>query len=461
MKIFSKTVVWIIAAVSVVLFFFGFFGAKTHYGDVATIVVNGVEQLNTGVGLGKTVSVKLSASEDTILTDQQLAESKRVVEQRLSAFNIADYEVYCDYDGRSIVVDLPYTASINSVLSLVGSKGEFVVRKGMEETDSSVVFNLSNINSATLTGNGNEMMSIFSIDIAVDSAAKAALKETTQAMADEYAASESEQLLSVWYNGQFIAKKAITDPIKDGMLKLDAVFGLDNNTASEMSILLNSDDIPFALTAKNIVESDLALSHSIKAIMIASATAAAAIAIYLLVRYRLSGLTAVFALLGTAGSLIAVQTGFMGTGAGGFTFASLAAFTGIMMLAVDCVMRDCVQIKATMNGNAVQRSVSDAMKSNLGLTLRSYFAVIMLGVILALFSKGGLFYSIFASKLISMGISTVIFTTVGYAGAVLIWGGVLSLIFCVLGNRLMLYSVCNYDILRKSVLFGGSANEKA
>ncbi|MEG2633312.1 MAG: hypothetical protein RSA97_01825, partial [Oscillospiraceae bacterium] len=85
MKIFSKTVVWIIAAVSVVLFFFGFFGAKTHYGDVATIVVNGVEQLNTGVGLGKTVSVKLSASEDTILTDQQLAESKRVVEQRLSA----------------------------------------------------------------------------------------------------------------------------------------------------------------------------------------------------------------------------------------------------------------------------------------------------------------------------------------------------------------------------------------
>ena len=214
MRTFNKTVVWLIAAVSIVLFYFGFFGAKTYYGDVATVVVNGAEQLVLGNGLDQTVSVKLSpSSSEAVPSGDQLELSRRIIEERLAAFGLPDYNVYINYDDPSLVVEMPYGADLNSVAILAGATGEFYVRRGTEETDSSIIFGLSNVESADVQSTASSLFTVSSLHLELDSAAKTALKTATQEMADEYAASETTQKISVWYDGQLITTKEITEPI--------------------------------------------------------------------------------------------------------------------------------------------------------------------------------------------------------------------------------------------------------
>lgn len=460
MRIFNKTVVWLIAVVAIVLFFFGFFGAKSYYGDVSTVIVNGTEQLRMGTGLGKTVTVKLATSTaDLVPSGEQLEVCKRVVEQRLATFNLTDYNVYINYDDPSLIVELPYSTNLSTVVSLAGAKGSFAVRRGTEETDASIIFGLGNVKSADVDTTNNSMFTLSSLALSLDSSAKAALKDATKEMAEEFAASETTQKISVWYDGQMLASKDITEVISNGKLNFDMIFNLDSSTAAEMSVMLNSDDIPYNLTSSTITETDYALDGAPRALGIACAAAAVALALYFLVRYRLSGLTAVVALLGTAGSMMAVQTGFFGTSTNPFSFATLSAFVLVILLSADNLLRDCAQIREDCNPHALARSTAEALKRNLGLSMRAYAAALIVGIVLACFSNGLILYTLLQPMFTSMGVNSNLLASVGSFGLTLTWGMIFSMVFCVLGNRLMLSSVFSYDGAKKAGLVGGAAHE--
>ncbi len=460
MGVFKKTVVWLIAAVSIVMFFFGFFGAETKYGDVSTVIVNGVEQLQMDAGMGQTVRARLApSSADVIPTADQLEQSKRIVEQRLASFSLPDYSVAVNYDDPSLVLELPYTSDISSIITLAGAKGEFAVRRGTSETDSSVIFGLSNVKSAQVENTASAMFSITSIDLVLDSAAKAALREATREMAEEYAASETSQKLSLWYNGQQLTNLDVTEAITNGRLRFDLIFNLDAQSAAELSVMLNSDDMPLGFTPTTLTEMDLSYENAPRALGIACAAAAAAVAVYLLLRYRLGGVTAVVALLGTAGCMMALQTGFLNPGTRCFSYAALAAFALSLLLAADQMMREYALIRSGLNPSAVARSVSEGMKRSLGLTMRAYCAVFIMAVVLCLFSRGYLLFNLLQPLFSSMGVNSTLLASVGDFGMTLCWGVVFSLVFCVLGNRLMLHSIFSYAGAKKPGLIGGAAHE--
>ncbi len=460
MRTFNKTVVWLIAAVSIVLFYFGFFGAKTYYGDVATVVVNGAEQLVLGNGLDQTVSVKLSpSSSEAVPSGDQLELSRRIIEERLAAFGLPDYNVYINYDDPSLVVEMPYGADLNSVAILAGATGEFYVRRGTEETDSSIIFGLSNVESADVQSTASSLFTVSSLHLELDSAAKTALKTATQEMADEYAASETTQKISVWYDGQLITTKEITEPITNGQLDFDMIFNLDTSTANELNVILNSDEMPYAFTGSSITEVDTSLVSAPRALIVACAAAAVVIALYFLIRYRLSGLTAVLSLVGMSGSLMAYLTGFFMPNAHNFTFATLAAFALSVLLAAYALLQECAAIRKECNANALQRSISDTMKKQLGLTMRAFCSLLIPAIVLSLFSNGLLLYNLLQPAFNAMGVNSSLLASVGSFGETLTWGIIFAMVFCVLGNRLMLWSVFSYSGAKKPGLVGGAANE--
>lgn len=463
MNLVKKAVVWLIAAVAVALFVFGFLGVKTYYGDISTTVINGVGDMTLGNGMAGTISVKMIASgADVVPSAEDLKECKRVIDQRLAGFNLPDAHVYINYDSPSLIIEMPLVSDLNSIISIIGSKGELIVRRGTEETVSSVIFNIKNVESGNVRiDDSNSLFSLTHVSLEVDSAAKAALSETTSEMAQEYAATEEAQKLSLWYDGVLLTSIDVTEPIKNGKLTFDRIFNLNPTQAYELSVLLNSDDIPYDMVTAGLYESDAMLTSAPKAIIIAGGAAAVVIALYFLFRYRAAGLSAVFALVGTAGSLIAVQTGFFSTNlARTFSFASLTAFVLVVLFAAYILLHELSNIRLKCNENAVRRSVLESQKETLSISLRALASVFAVSVVLSLFARQRPLFKALVSVFTENGISTNVMVAVGEFGKTMAWGMLFTAIFCVFCNRWMIASLLEYKFANKASMFGGNAKHE-
>ena len=71
-----------------------FFGVSAKYGDVTTTYIKGAKDIRFGVDIKGGVNVTFVPSEDYDATEEQLEAAQLVIENRLVALNVTDYELY-------------------------------------------------------------------------------------------------------------------------------------------------------------------------------------------------------------------------------------------------------------------------------------------------------------------------------------------------------------------------------
>ena len=81
-----------------------FFGVSAKYGDVTTTYIKGAKDIRFGVDIKGGVNVTFVPSEDYDATEEQLEAAQLVIENRLVALNVTDYELYVDPSSDSVAV---------------------------------------------------------------------------------------------------------------------------------------------------------------------------------------------------------------------------------------------------------------------------------------------------------------------------------------------------------------------
>ena len=69
---------------------------RDRYGDVTTTYIKGAKDIRFGVDIKGGVNVTFVPSDGYDATDEQLDAARLVIENRLVAFNVTDYELYVD-----------------------------------------------------------------------------------------------------------------------------------------------------------------------------------------------------------------------------------------------------------------------------------------------------------------------------------------------------------------------------
>ncbi len=453
---FKKSVVWLLAALSIAVFAFCFFGVNTYYGDVTTVVVKNAVDVETGNELGRTVRMTLAAPSGETMSDEQLFAARDAVKQRMRQLDVAEFDVTVDADARTVVVDMPYTAQAVSAAQNLGVQGDFVARKGLEETENSVLFTASDVKRATSTTNSIYGLVIYSLTLNLDPDAAKALQAATEELAEEYASSETAQNISFWYGGQMIGQISIHEAIRNGRVDFNT-YSIDESTFTQLMCVLNSDPMPMSLSTSSAVmfneQNDL-----LQAAYIALGCAFLLAALYLAFRYRLTALVGAVCTVGTMGLTFAVITGFMTEGGLAMTMPAFLAVTVLVLLCLYITAADGAAIKQSLAERSAAKGVQEGLKRNLGLTMRMQFTAMIVGLVLMGFQRHGLFYSFTAERIESYGVNVSFLTGAGTFGAILFWGCLISIAFNVLFSRLMLHSVLSYSGLRKAACFGGKTD---
>lgn len=114
MKRVAKPVFFIVLAVILAFTGIVFFGVHTQYGDFTNTIIRGVSDIRWGIDIRGGVDVTFTSPADYDATDEEVDAAKSIVETRLVANNITDYEVYVDYNSDKIIVRFPWQAEDDS-----------------------------------------------------------------------------------------------------------------------------------------------------------------------------------------------------------------------------------------------------------------------------------------------------------------------------------------------------------
>ena len=88
-----------------------FFGVAVKYGDVTTTYIKGAKDIRFGVDIKGGVNVTFVPSDGYDATDDQLEAAQLVIENRLVALNVTDYELYVDNNSDSLILEFPSSLS--------------------------------------------------------------------------------------------------------------------------------------------------------------------------------------------------------------------------------------------------------------------------------------------------------------------------------------------------------------
>ena len=457
MKVLLKILAVVAAAVCVMMFVFGMFGYDTRYGEITTTVIRGADDLVASGDFADTTTVSFKAADDATLTDEELEAVAASFEQRMSYFSVlADYRVAVDYAERTVWVTVPSSEYSESVMNYLVLDMGFEAHTGTEQTENTLIFDESGISRVTphyetsTTG-----YSYYTVEIALTKEAREKYIETTKSLAEESQASGSVQYVSFWFNDSMVESRAVNEAYSGGSVLLTSS-SLSATTVDQMTILLNCEPLPATMTYGQTYESPARLGENIQSVLwIAAAAVFGAVALWFIIKYRVSGFIAALCMLGTAGGVMAVLSGFYSATPTPFTLAALAGGIAVIFMGLECSLRDCEAVRNAFPSKSGS-PVASALRGTIGGSAVGYAVALVIGLALTLLTRqNGLLFNWVSGAMKAAQIGTLDITEFGTFGAVLLFGTLISVCFNIAGERLMLLAASDCAGLKKASLYGG------
>ena len=136
MKTKGKAWQLVVTALLIVVFVYtAFFGVAAKYGDVTTTYIKGAKDIRFGVDIKGGVNVTFVPSDGYDATDEQLDAARLVIENRLVALNVTDYELYVDNNSDSLILEFPWQSGETdfdpeSAIQEIGTTAYLTFREG-------------------------------------------------------------------------------------------------------------------------------------------------------------------------------------------------------------------------------------------------------------------------------------------------------------------------------------------
>ena len=437
-----------------------FFGVSAKYGDVTTTYIKGAKDIRFGVDIKGGVNVTFVPSEDYDATEEQLEAAQLVIENRLVALNVTDYELYVDPSSDSLILEFPWQSGETdfdpeSAIQEIGTTAYLTFREG-SSADGDLILDGSMIESAAAqygpvtSGGASEYYVSLKF---TDEGAKAFGEATTRLAA-------SNGTISIWLDNENVSTATVNAAITDGeaIITSSASNPFTQDAVVKMARQINSGALPFALKVDSYSTVSPSLGeNSLSAMVLAGVIAFALIMVLMTALYRLPGFLACIALAGQVAATLAFVSGYFPVFES-FTL-TLPGIAGIILaigMGVDANVITAERIKEELRSG---KSLDGALKSGFarGLTpiIDGNVTIVIVAAILmgAFGPTDGFWAKVFNPIFYWFGPSTA--GTIYSFGFTLLTSVLLNFVFGVWATRVMIRGAVHFKPLRKAWLFGG------
>lgn len=365
MKTKGKAWQLVVTALLIVVFVYtAFFGVAAKYGDVTTTYIKGAKDIRFGVDIKGGVNVTFVPSDGYDATDEQLDAARLVIENRLVALNVTDYELYVDNNSDSLILEFPWQSGETdfdpeSAIQEIGTTAYLTFREGASK-DGELILDGSMVESASAqygaVSNGGSSEYYVALKFTTEGA-KAFGDATTKLAADKGS-------ISIWLDDENVSTATVNTAITDGqaIITSSASNPFTQDAVVKMARQINSGALPFALSVDSYSTVSPSLGeNSLGAMVLAGLIAFALIVVFMTVLYRLPGFLACIALAGQVAATLAFVSGYFSVFES-FTL-TLPGIAGIILaigMGVDANVITAERIKEELKNG---KSLDGALKS--------------------------------------------------------------------------------------------------
>ena len=438
-----------------------FFGVYAKYGDVTKTYIKGAQDIRFGVDIKGGVNVTFVPSDGYDATEEQLEAAQLVIENRLVALNVTDYELYVDNNSDSLILEFPWQSGETdfdpeSAIQEIGTTAYLTFREG-SSADGELILDGSKIESAAAqygpVSNGGASEYYVSLKFTDDGAK--AFGDATTALA------ASNGTISIWLDDENVSTATVNTAITDGsaIITSSASNPFTQEQVVKMARQINSGALPFALTVDSYSTVSPSLGeNSLSAMVLAGLIAFALIVVFMTALYRLPGFLACIALAGQVAATLAFVSGYFPVFES-FTL-TLPGIAGIILaigMGVDANVITAERIKEELKNG---RSLDGALKSGFarGLTpiIDGNVTIVIVAIVLmgAFGPSDGLFAKALHFVFFAFGPSTA--GTIYAFGYTLLTGVLLNFVFGVFATRVMIRGAASIKALRNPWLYGAA-----
>lgn len=425
-------------------------GIKTYNGDIKSHYVWGIDDIRWGIDIRGGVNVTFGVPEDYAkeneITIDNLNAAKSIMETRLVSKNINDYEVFVDTATNAIIVQFPWQSDDNSfdpkqAVKEIGETALLTFREKYE-TDSdgkptgdteNVILTGSDVQSAK--AGYNSQTNQYIVQLNFKDSGKQKFADATEKLVGEK--------ISIWMDDECISYPNVNEKISDGSCEISGSFTAE--TATELANKINGGALPFKLEVKSLSTISPILGTGARdAMALAGIIAFAAIAVFMIIYYRLPGFVAVVALTGQVAGMFAAITGFFAfNNASSLTLPGIAGIILSIGMGVDANVISAERIKEELKaGRTIDGALKNGFSRGFTAILDSNLTVIIVALILM---------AVFGTW---FGASTE--GTIYSFGFTLLAGVIMNFIMACWATRLMTISLSKFKCFRKPALFGVS-----
>ena len=438
-----------------------FFGVAVKYGDVTTTYIKGAKDIRFGVDIKGGVNVTFVPSDGYDATDDQLEAAQLVIENRLVALNVTDYELYVDNNSDSLILEFPWQSGETefdpeAAIEEIGTTAYLTFREG-SSADGELILDGSMIESAAAqygpVSNGGASEYFVSLKF-TDDGAKAFGDATTKLAA-------SGGTISIWLDDENVSTATVNTAITDGsaIITSSASNPFTQEQVVKMARQINSGALPFALTVDSYSTVSPSLGeNSLSAMVLAGLIAFALIVVFMTMLYRLPGFLACIALAGQVAATLAFVSGYFPVFES-FTM-TLPGIAGIILaigMGVDANVITAERIKEELkNGKSLDGALKSGFARGLTPIVDGNVTIVIVAIVLmgAFGPSDGLFAKALHFVFFAFGPSTA--GTIYAFGYTLLTGVLLNFVFGVFATRVMIRGAASIKALRNPWLYGAA-----
>ena len=446
---------WHFVAVAFLIILFSLsalLGFSYQYGDIKTTYIKGAQDIRFGIDIRGCVDVTFMPADDMDATDEQMVAARTVIEDRLVGLGITDYEDYVDYTRDRIIVRFPWKRDETdfdpqSAIDEIGATAHMVFRKG-STADGEEILTGEDVESA-MAGYDQTEGYVVQLDFN-DSGAQKFADATTELAPDS-------GTISIWLDDENISTATVEAAITNGSAIIRGDFTQEEVTT--LANQINSGALPFALSAESYSTISPTLgTRSLEVMVLAGVIAFVAVALIMILRYRLPGTIAVLSLLGQVAATLAVVSGYFPVFSG--STLTLPGIAGIILgigMGVDANVITAERIREELGKKkTLDGAIANGMKMGLTPIIDGNVTIVIVAAILmgAFGPTDGFWATVFSPVFRWFGASTA--GTVYSFGFTLLTSVLLNFVFGVFATRVMLRGASRFKALRNPWLYGGA-----
>lgn len=337
-----------------------------------------------GLDLQGGVMVRLEAPEGT--STDEMESAKSVIENRINALGVAEPEVRLEGANR-ISVELPGVEDAEEAVRVIGTtaKMQFVRYDNGE-----VILEGADLKKAAAYMNDQAKSAAeqYGVSLEFNGDGTKAFAAATSDLINKYGTSDSSResrIIAIILDGQVISAPSVQNAITNGKAQISGSFA-SFEEANSLAMMLQGGALPVELTIveKQTTGPQLG-ADSIQKSITAAMIGIAALAVFMIVIYRVPGVVATFALLLYALIVMGVNVAIKAT----ITLPVIAAFLLSIGMAVDANVIIFERIKEELYACKTLRvAVESGFKKAFATIFDSNITTLLAAVILIAFGSG-------------------------------------------------------------------------